>query len=569
MDTDELVFASEKSDDEIKFDEPWIVLIVDDDLEVHTFTKIALRDFVFNNKKIDFLSAYSKKEALDILESNGEIALVLLDVVMETDTAGLDVVHAIRNDFKDDMIRIIIRTGQAGKAPERFVIDHYDINDYKEKTELTSEKLYTSIRTALSQYKQLLELLNKKNEIYNALITDSLTLLNNRNKLNYDLDTTNPKSLILVNIDSFSMINDVYGFHTGDELLLQFSDLLKKITDEDVWKVYRLEADIFALLTNNDYLPDIYKEVKHLQNSISANSFSINEVDYRINVTIGIVEHEIGNIIQKAEFALHEARKVGRNRVQTYSNDLNVIKQIEENTKWTKWLKEALDDNKIIAYFQPIVDCKSDDIVKYEALVRLERDGTVYTPYYFLATARYAGLLYEITKRMFTQACAKFEDNDFEFSVNITDQDLIEKEFIGFIEKTRKDYNIEASRISFEILEDNNILTNPIVEKHLDEITALGYKLCLDDFGVQCSNFAQVGNLSLECVKIDGSYIKDINENKASHRVTDSILYFTHQIDVKTIAEYVHKAEIYEIIKSMGVDYAQGYFLGEPHPDLI
>ena len=170
---------------------------------------------------------------------------------------------------------------------------------------------------------------------------------------------------------------------------------------------------------------------------------------------------------------------------------------------------------------------------------------------------------------MFTQACAKFEDNDFEFSVNITDQDLIEKEFIGFIEKTRKDYNIEASRISFEILEDNNILTNPIVEKHLDEITALGYKLCLDDFGVQCSNFAQVGNLSLECVKIDGSYIKDINENKASHRVTDSILYFTHQIDVKTIAEYVHKAEIYEIIKSMGVDYAQGYFLGEPHPDLI
>jgi len=569
MDTDELIFASEKSDYEIEYDDPWIVLIVDDDLEVHTFTKIALRDFTFNNKKIYFLSAYSKKEALEILNERDDISLVLLDVVMETDTAGLDVAHVIRDELKDDMIRIIIRTGQAGKAPERFVIDHYDINDYKEKTELTSEKLYTTIRTALSQYKQLQELLNKKNEIYNTMITDSLTSLKNRIKLNYDLDTTNPKSLILVNIDSFSMINDVYGFHVGDELLLQFSELLKSITDENIWKVYRLEADIFALLTNGDNPVDISREVKHLQNSISANSFSISDVDYRINVTIGIVEHEIGNMIQKAEFALHEARKLGRNRVQAYSDDLNVIKQIEANTQWTKWLKEALDDDKLIAYFQPIVDCKTDKIVKYEALVRLERDGTIYAPYNFLETARYAGLLYEITKRMFLQACEKFKDNDLYFSINITDQDLIESEFIEFIENTRKQYNIETSRISFEILEDNNILTNPIAEKHLEEITSLGYKLCLDDFGVQCSNFAQVGNLSLECVKVDGSYIKDIDENRASHRVTDSILYFTHQIDVKTVAEYVHKAEIYEIIKSMGVDYAQGYFLGEPRPDLV
>jgi len=568
MNTDELIFASEKSDDR-KFDKPWSVLIVDDDLEVHTFTKIALRDFIFNNKKIEFLSAYSKKEALDILESSDGISLVLLDVVMETDTAGLDIAHFIRNEFNDDMIRIIIRTGQAGKAPERFVIDNYDINDYKEKTELTSEKLYTTIRTALSQYKQLQELLNKKNEIYNTLITDNLTMLQNRIKLNYDLDIKSQKSLILVNIDSFSMINDVYGFHVGDELLLQFSDLLKKITNDDVWKVYRLEADIFALLAIDGNAPDIHKEVKHLQNSVSDNSFFINGVNYRINVTIGIVEREIGNIIQKAEFALHEARKLGRNRVQTYSNDLNVIKQIEENTKWTKWLKEALDDNKLVAYFQPIVDCKIDKIVKYEVLVRLERDGIIYTPHNFLATARYAGLLYEVTKRMFAQACDKFKDNDLLFSVNITDQDLIEKEFIEFIEKTRKEYDIEASRISFEILEDNSILTNPIAEKHLEEITALGYKLCLDDFGVQCSNFAQVGNLSLECVKIDGSYIKDIDENRASNRVTDSILYFTHQIDVKTVAEYVHKIEIYEIIKSMGIDYAQGYFLGEPRPDLV
>jgi len=568
MDTDVLVFAPEENV-EVRYDEPFNVLIVDDDLEVHTFTKIALRDFVYANRKINFLSAYSAQEALQLYKNDRNIALILLDVVMESDTAGLDVVQEIRSNFQDNIIRIIIRTGQAGKAPERYVIDHYDINDYKEKTELTSDKLYTSIRTALSQYKQLKELLNKKDEIYYRLITDSLTSLPNRIKLNSDLDSSSPKSLIMLNIDSFGMINDVYGFHIGDELLIQFSYLLKELTDENIWSVYRLESDLFALLRTHDEVADTSVEVNGLKKAISEKSFIIGGVDYRINVTIGIVENEIGNIIQKAEFALREARKHGRNRVQQYSENLNVINQIEENTKWTKWLKEALDNDKIIAYFQPIVDCSNDKIVKYETLVRLEKEGTIYTPNYFLATARYAGLLYEITKRMFQQACEKFSDNDLIFSINITDQDLIEEDFVEFIEQTSKKYNIAPHRVHFEILEDNNILDNPIAQKHLKEITNYGYKLCLDDFGIQCSNFAQVGNLDLECLKIDGSYIHDIDENDTSKDVTDSILYFTRKIEVKTVAEFVHKKEIYEIVKKLGVNYAQGYFLGKPLPELI
>jgi EAL domain-containing protein (putative c-di-GMP-specific phosphodiesterase class I) len=97
----------------------------------------------------------------------------------------------------------------------------------------------------------------------------------------------------------------------------------------------------------------------------------------------------------------------------------------------------------------------------------------------------------------------------------------------------------------------------------------MGYHLCLDDFGVQCSNFAQLGNLDLDIVKIDGTYIKDIDTNQKSRTVTESILFLTHKIGVKTVAEFVHNAQVYEIVKSMGIDYAQGYFLGEPKPDLV
>ena len=563
---DELLFAPEEKGELSTI--PWVVLIVDDDTEVHSFTKLALHDFTYERKPLQFLSAYSATEATEILKHYDNIAIILLDVVMESETAGLDLVETIRYHFNNTTVRIIIRTGQPGAAPELYVIDHYDINDYKEKTELTTDRLYTTIRSALSQYKQIVELLNKKNEIYKALITDSLTGLGNRVKLNYDLDTDEPMSLILLNIDAFSMINDVYGFEVGDQMLLQFADILRRTSGSECG-IYRLEADIYAILTCHKKIQDIQQEVMFIRNSITQNSFLINEIEHRINVTIGVVEHDMGNMIQKAEIALREARKMSRNRVQVYSDDLSVISQIKENTKWTKWLKDALDNNKLIAYFQPIIDCKSGLIVKYETLVRLERDGVVYTPYLFLSTARYAGLLYQITQRMFDQACAKFADNTLDFTINITDQDLLEENFVEFIEQTRTRYGIKSNRIYFEILEDSSILTNPIAEKHLNMLTKIGYHLCLDDFGVQCSNFAQLGNLALDVVKIDGIYIKDIDVNRKSQVVTESILFFTHKIKVKTVAEFVHSIQVYDIVKSMGVDYAQGYFLGEPKPDLV
>jgi len=131
------------------------VLIVDDEPEVHTITKSVLRNLVFENKNIEFLSAYNGKEAIDILMKNSNVALVLLDVVMETDDAGLIVVQKIREQLGNKNVRIVLRTGQPGSAPEKEVIDNYDINDYKEKTELTSTKLYTTIMASLRSYRDL------------------------------------------------------------------------------------------------------------------------------------------------------------------------------------------------------------------------------------------------------------------------------------------------------------------------------------------------------------------------------------------------------------------------------
>ncbi len=134
---------------------PWKVLIVDDEPDVHAITRLNLKYFEFAGRQLQFFEATTALEAKHILHNEPDIAVVLIDVVMETDDAGLRLVEYIRNELHNSMIRLIIRTGQPGAAPERYVIDHYDIDDYKDKTELATQKLYTSMRSTLKSYRDL------------------------------------------------------------------------------------------------------------------------------------------------------------------------------------------------------------------------------------------------------------------------------------------------------------------------------------------------------------------------------------------------------------------------------
>ncbi len=157
--SDALKLASEGTgNEEINSLEPWHLLVVDDDSEVHNVTRLALSGFQFAGRPLAIHSAYSGREAQQFMAENINTAAILLDVVMENDTAGLDCVRYIREELKNSFVRIVLRTGQPGQAPEYDVITQYDINDYKEKTELTRQKLFTCVYTSLSCYRDLVAL---------------------------------------------------------------------------------------------------------------------------------------------------------------------------------------------------------------------------------------------------------------------------------------------------------------------------------------------------------------------------------------------------------------------------
>ena len=567
MNNDDLVFANEDSLIINNKKLLWSVLIIDDDQEVHAVTKLALHDFEYDNKQLNLVSAYSEKEAKEILSKKSDFAFVLLDIVMESNVAGLNIIDYIRNELNNKFIRIIIRTGQPGYAPEQEIINKYDINDYKEKTELTTTKLYTTSRNALSQYKQLTQLKIKKDEMYQNLITDSITNLYSREKLFIDLKELNNVALVLINIDSFSTFNNAYGYEMGDSILRKIASILESSILETN-SIYRVESDNFVLLfqdKNDEYLFNIALKIKE---ALCSNHFLIKDISLLINISIGICNSFENNLLQKSEIAVDVSREKQDNKIEFYSEDLSAIKTINNNLLWSKRLTQAIQTDNVITHYQPIVDCKTQEIVKYETLVRLIYEDTIYAPFHFLAAARNAGLLTKITEIVFKQACNTFANNDLEFSVNITDHDLMRKDFSSILIDYCKEYKIKTNRVSLEILEEESISKNVQAHKNLKELNDHGFLLSIDDFGVEYSNFSQLKSLNINSVKIDGSFIKDITIDEHSKYVAQSIISFSKNIKVKTIAEYVHSYEVFEEVKSLGVDYAQGYYFGKPERKL-
>jgi response regulator RpfG family c-di-GMP phosphodiesterase len=200
--SDELFFADEQQTTESRTQSGWKLLIVDDEEEVHVITKMVLEGLSFSGRGLTFLSAYSAAQAREILREHGDIAVILLDVVMETGQAGLELIEFIRSDLGNRSARIILRTGQPGQAPEREVITRYDINDYKHKTELTAQKLFSTVTTAIRSYRDL-NVIEKSRQGLNLIIESTRGLFERRNMILFArgvLDQMN--SLLRINEDS-------------------------------------------------------------------------------------------------------------------------------------------------------------------------------------------------------------------------------------------------------------------------------------------------------------------------------------------------------------------------------
>ncbi|RXK01026.1 hypothetical protein CRU98_00815 [Arcobacter sp. CECT 8986] len=394
--------------------------------------------------------------------------------------------------------------------------------------------------------------------------TDLLTGLSNRQKLLEDLDSCQHLILSVFNIQRFKEINEYYGFEVGDKLLIEVAKLLNSMVHQNYLNLYKLQGDEFAiLLTSNDMNLQEFKTLcQKIINDVKKFEFTIDNNKLEVDFIAGISSER--NYFINAEMAKNHA-KLENKEIIVFDENRGIKNSLIENVTWTKKLKEAIEDDRLVVFAQPIVSNKNNKVEKYECLVRMiDSDGTVISPFHFLHVAKKAKLYNKLTQIMINKSFKYFSDKDAEFSINLTIEDILYRPTVQLLEDNLAKYKAISQRVILEIVEEEGIENYQEISDFIEKMKSLGCKIAIDDFGTGYSNFEYLMKLNVDIVKIDGSMIRYINQDLNAKIVTELIVSFTKKLNIKTVAEYVHSKEIHEIIKDMGIDYSQGFYLGEP-----
>jgi len=509
---------------------------------------------VYENKKPDIIITDLTMPRIDgfeliklIRSINQKQKIIVMSAHTETDI----IIKAIRSSV-DGYILKPIEANQIFEAIEKTAISlkmEKENISYQEELESRVDE----------QAKQLIE----------QLEYDSLTGLPNKNKLQLDFKTNNCNEIILLNIDNFSQINSTYGYEDGDLLLKKIAEFLQEIQKD---KLYRGNGDEFFIALELS-TPDKALALAHdIKEKVYSKRFDISETSVRITFSIGIVSIDINDDeipYSKAQLAILDMRKLHKNVIGHYHKNSKAENYQQQMHEWAHKAKLALDFDLLVPYYQPIINLSTGEIEKYECLARIIEQDNPIAPFYFIEPARIAGMVTDITRRMIIKAFEVFSGLDKEFSINITDDDFKEEYLVEYLQEQCKKYNIKPSQVVLEVLENISDYDAGHSIQQMDELKSIGFQIAIDDFGAESSNFARLQKLQINYIKIDGSFIKDIVQNHNSMIIVKTIVYYAKHCGIKTIAEYVHDKETYDIVKKLGIDYVQGYYLYEPLKDIL
>ncbi len=556
------------------------VLYVEDDEDARGELSQILNIFFKN-----IFIAENGKVGLELFNAN-KIDLVMSDVTMPI-MDGLEMMHILRE--KDQDFKAIFITANSGKNilldSIKLNIDGYILKPieqdqlvsllFKTIDVIHSQKLKVDFDKKLQiEFKKQKEIIQEQsNSLIEMLQKDSKTNLYNFEKLKIDYNNLIKKPiLMLINIDNFNFINLTHSYGTGDKVIKQVALFLNKFTKDTV-SVYKLYGDEFMIVLEDFKIMEVLDFAEHIQYKLNQQVHLVGTEEYNISVSIGLLECTQDDFIlpyNKVKLALQSGRSNRKNSITLYRTDMSLLEKQQELLKWAKKTREAMENKNLKAFYQPMYEFKKQKITKYETLVRMVEDDEIILPFYFLPSAKANGLLPKLTKIVITQAFEYFKSHkDLSFSINITDDDLKDGELFGLLLYLCDKYEIEPSTVTLEILENINAYDVNDANQKLEELKDAGFLIALDDFGAESSNFTRLQQLKVDIIKIDALFIKDLDTNLNSRHIVETMIYLAKKTNKKTIAEFVHSKEIFDIVKELGVDYAQGYYIGQPLAEVM
>jgi diguanylate cyclase (GGDEF)-like protein len=416
---------------------------------------------------------------------------------------------------------------------------------------------------------QITKELNLKLE--HQLHTDYLTSLPNRNALIRDIRTHRFYALMLLNIDNFKEINDFYGHAIGDETLLALANSIQEAIADLPMQLYKMPSDEYAItLSEPMSTSDLEGARLSILNHLQSQYYDLQGASIYVTLTMGmdIARSRKSNIIDllaNADMALKSAKK-RRLSYQLYDETMQIRQEYQNNILWSKKLKEAIEQKQFCLYYQPIFDAASGEIVEYEALIRMiDNNGEIVSPGYFLPAARQSRLYAHLTRFVIDEVFKMIETTTQTYSMNLSVDDIFDKPTKELIIR-RLSESSRPDRVIFELLESEGIENYPEVSTFISDVKQFGCKIAIDDFGTGYSNFAHIIKLDVDLLKIDGSLIRNIDTDSNAQTILTAITEFSKHLGLKTVAEFVHSEAVYNKCKELGIDYLQGYYLGEPKP---
>jgi len=440
----------------------------------------------------------------------------------------------------------------------------YDTIDLENNLESAMRK----IKFCLAIYKK--EQLHNEH-IEKLLFVDNLTKFPNRMKLIEDIkkDESNISSIAIIDINEFKNINDFYGLKIGDHILQFTTNLISETIGYLVNKVslYKFSADVYCLVNKDLSDSDFETIITIVLGAIENVIYTEGEYEIDIKATAGITFSSKKNKLITADLALQHAKKNNKDYV-IFFDELDNVSEYKKNMEWTKKLKYAMDNDNIVVYYQPLVNNTTLNVDKYECLVRMKVEDKIIAPFFFLEIAKKANKYKNLTKIIITKAFEQFEHLPFEFSLNVSYEDVEDKMFLHLSINKLKKYKV-AKRVTWEILEDEGIKDYNVLLNFIKNVKELGCKVSIDDFGSGYSNFEHLLKMNVDYLKIDASLIKYVATDTNSYNVVKTVINFANSLNIKTISEYVENKEIYKITKELGSTYSQGYYFSAPIPEPI
>ena len=418
---------------------------------------------------------------------------------------------------------------------------------------------------------------------------DILTGLSNREELSYKLgevlksiqQTGDRHGLLIMDVDRFKAVNDTCGALAGDELLRQVaSHIQANIQRNDISA--RIGGDEFAIILMNCETENASNVAKRLQEAAANRKFLWQNTVFPVTMSIGIVplnrdSGDIHAVLAAGDDACHIAKEAGGNKISVFQVEDSVFRKRRGEMEWIGKINNAVDENRFLLYFQPIVplDPVKGYSKKIEILIRLvNEDGGISRPNDFIPSAERYNLMPQIDRWVIEnsmRALRTLTDRknplaESIFSINLSGPSLLDDSLIEKIMQTLDQYGLPASKFCFEITETAAIQNLSYASRFMKRLKEEGFTFALDDFGSGFSSFGYLRNLPVDYLKIDGSFVQNIDESLVSYTMVDSINSVGHVMGLKTIGEFVKSDKIWNKLVELGVDYGQGYIFAEPRP---